>query len=189
MRPGAGACGLSMVSPSTFDSSTGYRVDTMPLRNIVSRVALFCLLGATAAATAASGDDQQSGRRPGPARLSEPFPLDLAFSRRPPFTGYEKVAVSPTGGHVAYVVVTPQRKRDERWTLPSGLPVSFLGARLHLAEVDTGKSVPLGAEGSTSFSRRGPRMAPSSPTTPTRGIRSAPGSTTLPGEGPRSRPT
>jgi hypothetical protein len=113
-----------MVSPGTFDSSTGYRVEAMPLRNFLARAALICLLGATGAATAASGDDQQSGRRPGPARPPEPFPLDLAFSRRDLFYN-EKAAVSPDGSRVAYVVVTPMKSRDDLWTLASGLALSL----------------------------------------------------------------
>src|SRR5262249_23350521 len=38
------------------------------------------------------------------------------------------------------------------WTLPSGLPVAFLGTRLQVTEVSTGKSIALGAEEATSFS-------------------------------------
>lgn len=122
----------------------------MPLRNVLARGALICLLSATGAATAASGDDQQSGRRPGPARPPEPFPLDLAFSRRDLFYN-EKAAVSPDGSRVAYVVVTPMKCREDVWTLASGLPAYYRGARLHVAEVATKKAIALGAEGATSF--------------------------------------
>ena len=122
----------------------------MPLRTVLTRVALICLLGAIGAGTAASGDDERSGRRPGPARPSEPFPLDLAFSRRD-FSDFEKAAVSPDGSRVAYAVVTPTKRREDVWTLESGLPAVFRGARLHVAEVATRKAIALGAEGATSF--------------------------------------
>ena len=122
----------------------------MPLRTVLSRVALICLLGATGAGTAASGDDERSGRRPGPAKPSEPFPLDLAFSRRD-FSYFEKAAVSPDGSRFAYAVVTPTKRREDVWTLESGLPAIFRGARLHVAEVATRKAIALGAEGATSF--------------------------------------
>ncbi len=89
--------------------------------------------------------------QPAAPKAVEPFPLDLAFSRRRPFTEYEKAAVSPTGGHVAYGVFTPVRGRDDLWTFPSGLPVAMSGARLRLVEVATGKAVSLGSAGSTSF--------------------------------------
>ena len=87
----------------------------------------------------------------GGATAAEPFPLDLAFSRRRPFTDIEKAAINPSGSHVAYGVVTPTRHRQDLWTLPSGLPVYYLGARLQVVEVASGKSVPMGSEGSTSF--------------------------------------
>jgi len=97
-------------------------------------------------------DDDRAGKSPAPARPAEPFPLDLAFSRRRSFSDFERAAVSPSGGHFAYVVVAPRKRRGDVWTLPSGLPVIFLGARLRLAEIATGKSVPLGADDATSFS-------------------------------------
>jgi dipeptidyl aminopeptidase/acylaminoacyl peptidase len=122
----------------------------MPLRTVLSRVALICLLGATGAGTVASGDDERSGRRPGSVKPSEPFPLDLAFSRRD-FSYFEKAAVSPDGSRVAYAVVTPTKRREDVWTLESGLPAVFRGARLHVAEVATRKAIALGAEGATSF--------------------------------------
>jgi hypothetical protein len=54
------------------DSSTGHRDDAMPLGTVFSRVVLICLLGATGAGTAATGDDERSGRHPGPAKPSKP---------------------------------------------------------------------------------------------------------------------
>ena len=54
----------------------------MPLGIAPTRVALICLLGAIGAGTAASGEDERLGRRPGRDKPSKPFPLDLAFSRR-----------------------------------------------------------------------------------------------------------
>src|SRR4051794_3307253 len=123
----------------------------MPLRTALTRVALSCLLGAIGAGTAASGDDDRSGRRPGPAKPSDPFPLDLAFSYRRDFFHYEKAAVSPDGSRIAYAVVTPMKQRQDVWTLESGLPVVFRGVRLHVAEVATSRAIALGAEGATSF--------------------------------------
>jgi dipeptidyl aminopeptidase/acylaminoacyl peptidase len=123
----------------------------MSLRTVFSRVALICLVGAIAAGTAASGDDERSERRPVPAKPSEPFPLDLAFSYRRDFSDYEKAAVSPDGSRVAYVVVTPMKCREDVWTLESGLPVIVRGARLHVIEVATRKAIALGAEGAASF--------------------------------------
>lgn len=122
----------------------------MPLRTALSRVTLFCLLGAIGAGAVASGADEHSGRRPGPVKPPKPFPLDLAFTRRD-FSYFEKAAVSPDGSRVAYAVVTPMKRRDDVATLASGLPAVFHGSRLHVAEVATGKAVPLGAEGATSF--------------------------------------
>ena len=101
------------------------------------------------APVAASAPGTGSGTVP-LAKPSEPFPLDLAFSRRD-FSYFEKAAVSPDGSRVAYAVVTPMKRREDVWTLESGLPAVFRGARLHVAEVATGKAIPLGAEGATSF--------------------------------------
>jgi dipeptidyl aminopeptidase/acylaminoacyl peptidase len=113
-------------------------------------VALICLLGVIGAGTALSAEDDRSGQRPGPAKLSEPIPLDLEFSRRD-FSVFEKAAVSPDGSRVAYAVVTPMKHREDVWTLESGLPVCFRGVRLHVAEVATRKAIALGVEGATSF--------------------------------------
>jgi hypothetical protein len=124
-------------------------------RTILFRVVAICLAvtgGGLRARSAAPGDDDRAGKSRLAARPAEPFPLDLAFSRCRSFSDYERAAVSPSGGHVAYAVVAPRKRRDDLWTLPSGLPVIFLGARLHLCEIATGKSVPLGAEDATSFS-------------------------------------
>ncbi len=124
----------------------------MKSRTLLMVVIVSCLAGANggiSARSAAPEDDDRAGKTPLPV---EPFPLDLAFSRRRPFTAYEKAAVSPTGGNIAYAVVTPRKIRSDVWTLPSGLPVPFLGARLQLVEIATGRAVALGAEGATSFS-------------------------------------
>lgn len=83
---------------------------------------------------------------------AEPFPLDLAFSMRRTFADFERGVVSPSGSHVAYGVVAAGRRRDDVWTLPSGLPVPMAGTRLNVVEAATGRSVALGAEGSASFS-------------------------------------
>jgi len=96
------------------------------------------------------------GDRARPAESIEPFPLELAFSRRQPFS-YDKAAISPTGGHIAYTLVTPVKKPEDVWTLPSGLPIVMLGARIHVTQIATGKSVPLGADRANSFS---PAWAP-----------------------------
>ena len=123
----------------------------MLLRTALTRVALICLLGAIGAGTVASGDDERPGRRPGPAKPSEPFPLDLAFSYRRDFSDFEKAAVSPDGSRFSYAVVTPTKRREDVWTLESGLPAVFRGARLHVVEVATKKDWVLGVGGATSF--------------------------------------
>ena len=94
---------------------------------------------------------------PGPVRPAEPFPLDLAFNRLRPFSDIERAAISPTGRHVAYGVVAPRVRRQDIWTLPSGLPVYYLGARLRVVEVATGKTTVLGSEDATTFA---PAWAP-----------------------------
>lgn len=123
----------------------------MRCRSRLASVLLTCLagsgLGGLAHAAAPRGDDR-AGRVPAPPG---PFPLDLASSIRRPFSDYERAAVSPSGGHVAYAVVAPGRRREDVWTLPSGLPAAFVGVRLHLVETAGGKSTPLGADGSSSF--------------------------------------
>lgn len=53
---------------------------------------------------------------------------------------------------MAHAVLTPRKVRDDLWTLPSGLPVAFVGARLHVTDVATGTSTALGPEESTTFS-------------------------------------
>ena len=124
----------------------------MHLRTALTCVALICLPVAMGAGTAPSGDDERSGGRPGPAKPSEVFPLDLAFSYRRDFSYLEKAAVSPDGSRFAYAVVTPTKRREDVfWTLESGLPVYFRGVRLHVAQVATRKDIALGAEGATSF--------------------------------------
>ena len=122
-------------------------------RAVVFIAALACLLmaaGVRPARSAAAGDDGRAKEVPAPVRPAEPFPLDLAFSHLRPFI-YEKAAISPTGRHVAYGVVSPKVRREDVWTLPSGVPVLYSGARLRVVEVATGKTIPLGAEDSTSF--------------------------------------
>lgn len=115
----------------------------MPVRIVLGCAALIGLLGGIGAGTAASGDDGRAGP-------SEPYPLDLAFTRRD-FSSFEKAAVSPDGSRVAYSVATPMTWREDVWTLKSGLPVIFRGTRLHVAEVGSKKAIVLGAEGSASF--------------------------------------
>lgn len=127
----------------------------MSCRAILICVVVICLAvtgGGKTTRSAAPADDERTGTGLAPAKSAQPFPLDLAFSRRRPFSNDGKAAVSPSGGHVAYAVNAPRRRRDDLWTLPSGLPVASLGVRLHLVEIATGKSVPLGAEDATSFS-------------------------------------
>ena len=124
-------------------------------RTILHRVIVICLVGTGGVSTARSvdsGDDEQAGPRPGLATPADPFPLDLAFSRRRTFAGYEKAAISPTGAHVAYAVVTPVKHPEDRWTFRSGLPVAFLGIRVHVTEIATGKTIALGEDAATSFS-------------------------------------
>lgn len=92
-------------------------------------------------------------RRPPPtaAEGRDPFPLDLAFTRRATFE-FEKAAVSPSGAHLAYAVCTPAKYPDGWWTMPSGLPTPMLGSRLHVVELAGGHDLALGAEGANSFS-------------------------------------
>jgi dipeptidyl aminopeptidase/acylaminoacyl peptidase len=126
----------------------------MRRRTILHRVIVICLVGTgglSTARSADSGDDERAGPRTGPATPVDPFPLDLAFSRRRTFSDYEKAAISPDGAHVAYGVVTPMKHRQDQWTLRSGLPIIFLGTRLHVTTIATGKSIALGASGTTSF--------------------------------------
>src|SRR4051812_12304153 len=72
---------------------------------------------------ASLGDDDRTSHGLATAEPPGPFPMDLAFSLRRPFSDYERAAVSPSGGHVAYAVVAPGKRRADLWTLPSGLPV------------------------------------------------------------------
>jgi dipeptidyl aminopeptidase/acylaminoacyl peptidase len=124
------------------------------------RIRLTCMVATCLAASgmggvtqlAALGYDDRTSHDSAPARSPAPFPLDLAFSIRRPFSAYERAAVNPSGGHVAYAVVAPSNRREDVWTLPSGLPAAFLGVRLHLVEIASGKSIPLGADDATSFS-------------------------------------
>ena len=88
-------------------------------------------------------------RAPG---LPHPFPLDLAFSRRRTFANYEKAAISPAGKHLAYGVFTPCKRRNDVSTLASGVPTFMAGTRLNLTGLSSGKTIALGADGSTSFS-------------------------------------
>ncbi len=114
----------------------------------LSLVGLLSLVGWCALAT---GAEEPPGGPKATSRRPEPFPLDLAFSRRKDFSDFEKAAVSPDGSRFAYVVVTPGKWRQDVWTLESGLPVVFRGARVHVTEVATKHTKALGAEGSTSF--------------------------------------
>ena len=119
-------------------------------RTILHRVIVICLVGTGGVSTARSvdsGDDEQAGPRPGLATPVDPLPLDVAFSERRTFSDYEKAAISPDGARVAYGVVTPVKHRQDQWTLRSGLPVAFLGTRLHVTTIATGKSIALGASG------------------------------------------
>ena len=132
---------------------------SMLLNQVKAVAILFVLLGAIVVCLAEAGgpisarssllmDDEPVAAL---SKADGPFPLDLAFSRRRPFTDFEKAAVSPTGKYIAYGVITPAKRRDDVWTLASGLPIAFIGARVYLAEVAGDKSVPLGSEGTTSF--------------------------------------
>jgi len=118
------------------------------------RLALLWLLLVGGTPPARGGDvPPGNGERPrqGPSKAPGPYPLDLAFTRRT-ISDYEKAAVSPTGGHVAYAVVTPAKHRDDWWTLPSGLPMAMLGTRVHVADAATGVVIAVGAEGTNGFS-------------------------------------
>ena len=122
-------------------------------RAILVRLTMTCLIGTcvlNGARSAASADDDRERPRPESNRPDDPFPLELAFSRRT-FPRHDKSATSPTGKYVAYAVDTPAKKRYDVWTLPSGLLVFKLGTRIHVLEVATGKSIALGAEGATTF--------------------------------------
>jgi dipeptidyl aminopeptidase/acylaminoacyl peptidase len=111
---------------------------------------VICLMGTAARRSGASEDDETAGPRIDRAEPLDPYPLDLAFSRRS-LPWHEKSATSPTGKHVAYAIDTPAKKRYDVWTLPSGLLVFKLGTRLNVLEVATGKTIALGAQGATTF--------------------------------------
>lgn len=110
------------------------------------RSAAFCVLTACLLGVIGAPGARADGGR------AEPFPLDLAFSMRRTFADFERGVVSPSGSHVAYGVVAVRKRRDDVWTLPSGLPVPMVGARLHVVETATGKTVTLGGDGAASFS-------------------------------------
>ena len=116
----------------------------MSLRTALGSVSVACLLGALGSDLPAIGADQPATRR------ADPFPLDLAFTRRD-FPFYEKAEVSPDGSRVAYSVVTPMKRREDVWTLASGLPAVYQGGRIHIVEVATQKVLPVGADLATSF--------------------------------------
>jgi hypothetical protein len=71
-------------------------------RTEVFIAALACLVIAGEVRTPRSATPRDDDRaEKAPVRPAQPFPLDLAFSHRRPFTDYEKAAVSPSGEHVA----------------------------------------------------------------------------------------
>src|SRR5580704_3335121 len=119
----------------------------MHYRTILVRLTMTCLIGTggliTAHPACASGDDDPARLVLGTIRPADPYSLELAFSRRS-LPRHDKSATSPTGKYVAYAVDTPAKKRDDVWTLPSGLVVAKLGTRLHVLDVATGKSTALG---------------------------------------------
>ena len=153
----------------------------MHYRTILVRLTMTCLIGTCGSQHSSVRRPRETTMAPSPPatnRPADPLPLELAFSRRS-FALHEKSATSPTGKYVAYAVVTPTKRRKDLWTLASGLPVVFLGARLHVArrryrQVDR----PGGRGGDELRARPGRRTARSSPTTPTKGDPSAPGSST-----------
>jgi dipeptidyl aminopeptidase/acylaminoacyl peptidase len=100
----------------------------------------------------ASERGEGAATRLGTPGLPHPFPLELAFSRRGTFADYEKAAISPAGKHLAYGVRTPCKRRNDVSTLASGLPTYMAGTRLNLTDLSSGKTIALGADGSTSFS-------------------------------------
>src|SRR5262249_11716829 len=118
------------------------------LRTIMIGLTVVC--GANPDRSAAAGDDDRERSRPETTGPADPYPLDLAFSRRN-FPRHDKSATSPTGKYVAYAIETPTKYRYDVWTLPSGLLVPKLGTRLHVLEVATGKSIAIGADGTASF--------------------------------------
>ena len=125
----------------------------MLLKPVKVVAVLVCFLGAIAICLAQAGRPASvrspalGGRRCGRTTdAAGPFPMDLAFSRRP-FTDDEKAAVSPTGKSLAYAVDHADEGARRPVDAPVGTAAAILGTRLHVAEVATGKSVPLGAEG------------------------------------------
>ena len=167
---------------------------SMLLNQVKVPAVLVCLLGVIAICLAEARppasarspvpvDDDAAAGRLAPAG---PFPIDLAFSRRRPFTDYEKVAVSPTGKSIAYGVITPRKRTRRSVDAPVGTadpihrdPPAPRRGRHRQVRSRWGPRAP------PALPRHGPRTARSSPTTPTRGVPSAPGSTMWPGERPR----
>jgi hypothetical protein len=78
------------------------------------------------------------------------FPPDLAFGR-PQFSYYDRPALSPDGKHLAFAIVTRAKEPAGILTLPSGVPILYIGHRLHLAGRNGGPATPVGPEGAFSF--------------------------------------
>ncbi len=128
----------------------------MRKRSVLFWMTATCLTGAAQLSVVqpalASERGEGAATRLGTPGLPQPFPLDLAFSRRGTFADYEKAAISPSGKHLAFGVLTPCKRRNDVSTLASGLPTYMAGTRLNLTDLSNGKTIALGADGSTSFS-------------------------------------
>jgi hypothetical protein len=58
------------------------------------------------------------------------FPLDLAFGR-PQFSYYDRPALGPDGKRLAFAIVTGAKEPADIWTLPSGVPILYIGHSLN----------------------------------------------------------
>ena len=76
----------------------------------------------------------------GTKSATQPLPVDLALARKE-FSVYETPVVSPDGGSVAYIVVTPTRRMEDGERTGAGTPDIVLGNRLLVADVATGSVV------------------------------------------------
>lgn len=89
------------------------------------RIKLLAALASWAAALTATAAD-----------LADAFPIDLAFEMRE-FPYNEPPVASPSGQHVAYVVIAPpeNQPQSDRF-LPNGTPITSIGASLHVVATD-----------------------------------------------------
>lgn len=112
------------------------------------RMFLSCVLGVAFAV----GSSAVSASAPANA-----FPIDLAFTQLEFPYNLPPVA-SPSGSHVAYVVITPPETQPQAARfMPNGTPVSAIGASVHVVAMDASKP----SQGPGICSGRGNQWEPS----------------------------